>query len=460
MKTHAKAKNNTPSRTNSAPVPNALTHRAQLRNALIRAGVQPRLEIGAVNDPLEREADAVAARVMRMTELQTAQGNFTRTKAPATPSFVASPGIESELTALNRGGSPLDASSRAFFEPRFGHDFSGVRLHTDARAAIMADALNASAFTLGNDIAFAGNSYSANTNSGRNLLGHELAHVVQQQGMNASTPQTKLVQRDSNELEAARKEEEVAKRKAAIVYSRVEEIKNVDDLCKFIKSSPEDVKVKTTHSIGSTPKGQFYQLSGSVVADSLEIVVNGPKISAKSSEWTASGKARIGSDQASTSVSLEGTYNSTEGEFGVDLGADRVGFGAGFMASVFKVGGTITVELGGWQIELSPELRALTAGAGAKAGCSVDEGCGFKIGAGAGLIGGGLGVRIKTTEKFRESLKIPANIANCKELYSDYAIGLTGIDVSDERLGECLIRFPGLNPDIEKEIAEAQFWWL
>ena len=460
MKTHAEAKNNTPSRTHSAPVPNALANQAQLRNALFRAGVQPRLEIGAVNDPLEREADADAARVMRMPEPQAAHENFAKSKASAAPSFVASPGIESELNALNRGGSPLDASSRAFFEPRFGHDFSGVRLHTDAPAARMADALNARAFTLGNDIAFAGNSYSANTNSGRNLLSHELAHVVQQQSMNTSTPQTKLVQRDSDELKAARKEEAEAKRKAAIVFSRVEQIKNADDLCKFIRSSPEDVKIKTTGAIGSTSKNQVYQVSGSVVADSLEIVFNGPKKSAKFSRLTASGKARAGSDQANTSVSLEGTYYSAEGEFGGDLSADRVEFGASIMASVLKVGGTITVELGGWQIELSPELRALTAGAGAKAGCSVEGGCGFKIEAGAGLLGGGIGVRIRTTEKFREALKIPAAIANCIELYEDYIIGLTGIDVSDERLGECLIRFPGLNPDIEEEISKAQFEWL
>ena len=212
MKTHTEPKPRTPSRSHAAPVPNALAHQAQLRSALLRAGVQPRLEIGAVNDPLEREADAVAERVMRMPEPllpSTASGkevggegktNLIQTKAsPAPTATEASPQLESSLNSLNSGGTPLDASSRAFFEPRFGEDFSQVRLHADTNAAQMADSLNAKAFTLGNNIAFAANQYSANTPAGKNLLGHELAHVVQQQGIDFASPQTTLVQCQSTE---------------------------------------------------------------------------------------------------------------------------------------------------------------------------------------------------------------------------------------------------------------------
>ena len=217
MKTHAEPKTTAPSRVQSAPVPNALAHKAQLRNALLRAGVQPRLEIGAVNDPLEREADAVAGRILRMTEPQAAQGNFTRERTSATPGAMASPHIESGLIALSYGGSPLDASSRAFFEPRFGHDFSNVRLHTDAPATRMADALNARAFTLGSSIAFAENTYSANTHMGRSLLGHELAHVVQQQSMNGTASQPTIIQcqnekSEINYYKAERSNKEYAKK--------------------------------------------------------------------------------------------------------------------------------------------------------------------------------------------------------------------------------------------------------
>ncbi|MCL2643833.1 MAG: DUF4157 domain-containing protein [Betaproteobacteria bacterium] len=213
MKTHAEPQARTTSRAPATPVPNALAHQAQLRGALLRAGVQPRLEIGASNDPLEREADVAAERVMQMpaplsasrTSESGAGGegktNLVQLRASAAPTTPASPQLESSLNSLNSGGKPLDASSRAFFEPRFGQDFSQVRLHTDPHAAQMANSLNAQAFTLGNNIAFADNQYSAHSPVGKNLLGHELAHVVQQREMNGNTLQAKLVQREPSPLE-------------------------------------------------------------------------------------------------------------------------------------------------------------------------------------------------------------------------------------------------------------------
>ena len=199
MKTHAEAKTAQPSsRAHATPVSNALSHQAQYRQALLRAGVQPRLEIGAVNDPLEREADVAAKRVMQMSEPRAPQGNLVQSKAQAAPTTPASPRLESGLNSLNGGGAPLDTSSRAFFEPRFGQDFSQVRIHTGANAAQMNESLNAKAFTLGNNIAFAPNQYSANTSTGRNLLGHELAHVVQQQSLNGGVVQGQWVQRNKS----------------------------------------------------------------------------------------------------------------------------------------------------------------------------------------------------------------------------------------------------------------------
>ena len=81
---------------------------------------------------------------------------------------------------LRSSGQPLDAATRALMEPRFGHDFSGVRVHTDAGAAESAQAVNALAFTVGRDIAFAYGQYAPSTNEGRKLIAHELTHVVQQ----------------------------------------------------------------------------------------------------------------------------------------------------------------------------------------------------------------------------------------------------------------------------------------
>jgi hypothetical protein len=79
-------------------------------------------------------------------------------------------------------GRPLEAGVRAFFEPRLGHDLGGVRVHVGAHAARSADAVNALAYTVGQDIVFGAGRYDPSSNAGRGLLGHELAHVLQQRG--------------------------------------------------------------------------------------------------------------------------------------------------------------------------------------------------------------------------------------------------------------------------------------
>ena len=81
---------------------------------------------------------------------------------------------------LRSPGQPLDPATRAFMEPRFGHDFSAVRVHTDLRAAESARAVNALAYTVGRDVTFGPGQYAPGTSAGRRLIAHELAHVVQQ----------------------------------------------------------------------------------------------------------------------------------------------------------------------------------------------------------------------------------------------------------------------------------------
>lgn len=81
---------------------------------------------------------------------------------------------------LSSPGQPLDTATRAFMEPRFGHDFSGVRVHTDAEAAESVRSVNALAYTVGKDIAFGMGQYAPNTSAGRWMLAHELTHVIQQ----------------------------------------------------------------------------------------------------------------------------------------------------------------------------------------------------------------------------------------------------------------------------------------
>ena len=81
---------------------------------------------------------------------------------------------------LRSPSQPLDANTRAFMEPRFGHDFSQVRVHNDAQAAESARAVNALAYTVGQDVVFGAGKYQPETSRGNELLAHELTHVVQQ----------------------------------------------------------------------------------------------------------------------------------------------------------------------------------------------------------------------------------------------------------------------------------------
>ncbi|HEX7795002.1 MAG TPA: DUF4157 domain-containing protein, partial [Vicinamibacterales bacterium] len=81
---------------------------------------------------------------------------------------------------------PLDSSTRAFMEPRFGNDFSSVRVHSGPLAEQSAQDLNAHAYTVGNDIVFGAGRWSPGTDDGRRLIAHELTHVVQQSGISGS----------------------------------------------------------------------------------------------------------------------------------------------------------------------------------------------------------------------------------------------------------------------------------
>jgi hypothetical protein len=126
--------------------------------------VQGNLEIRPPGDSLESDADRMADKALRMSD---------------SPEFRKS-SANSAGTKQQSSGEPLSDSLRAHYEPRFGHDFSRVRVHTDAQAAQSARALEASAYATGRDIVFGAGQFAPETEKGKNLLAHELAHVVQQ----------------------------------------------------------------------------------------------------------------------------------------------------------------------------------------------------------------------------------------------------------------------------------------
>jgi hypothetical protein len=94
------------------------------------------------------------------------------------PEVAVAPELASDVGSLRGHGQPLSPGVRGEFEGRFGRSFEEVRVHTDARAARTADALNARAYTMGSDIAFGAGQYAPESHAGQKLLAHELAHVA------------------------------------------------------------------------------------------------------------------------------------------------------------------------------------------------------------------------------------------------------------------------------------------
>ena len=105
---------------------------------------------------------------------------------PANAGGIEAPPIIHE--ALLSPGQPLDGATRAFMEPRFGQGFRGVRVHTDEKAAESATAAQAKAYIVGQNVVFGAGSFAPGTQSGHRLRGHELVHVVQQQGATERPP--------------------------------------------------------------------------------------------------------------------------------------------------------------------------------------------------------------------------------------------------------------------------------
>jgi uncharacterized protein DUF4157 len=139
----------------------------------------------AVADAHEREADRAADSVTGATGLT----RYLPSKTVDAGTAAAPSSVDEALASPARA---LDAGTRSFFERRFGHDFSGVRVHADGMAAQSARDAGALAYTSGRDIVFGAGQFAPETHAGRRLIAHELAHVIQQS--NAS-PASAVVQR-------------------------------------------------------------------------------------------------------------------------------------------------------------------------------------------------------------------------------------------------------------------------
>lgn len=181
--------------------------------------IQPKLTVGQPGDTYEREADRVADKIIRMPEPsiqrqsekedeekvqlkplseqitplvqrqpdEEEEDDTLQAKEQSGKTSEVTPRISSQINSFHHGGHPLPRSLLNYFEPRFGVDFSGVRIHTGGQANEAVRAVKARAFTMNKDVVFGNGQFAPNTTAGKRLLAHELTHTIQQR------PNTKKV---------------------------------------------------------------------------------------------------------------------------------------------------------------------------------------------------------------------------------------------------------------------------
>jgi hypothetical protein len=154
--------------------------------------LQRKLAIGTSNDPMEQEADRIADQVMAAPAhpaVSTVPPRIQRLAAQPAGQMDTAPASVDRV--LSSPGRPLEPALRQDMEQRFGHDFSQVQVHSGAAAEQSARDVNALAYTVGHHVVFGASRFAPATHEGRQLLTHELTHVVQQTGSVVSRLQRK-----------------------------------------------------------------------------------------------------------------------------------------------------------------------------------------------------------------------------------------------------------------------------
>jgi len=203
----------TQSQTKASRAANKEFTRLNAKRSTPQLYIQPKFAIAAPDDPLEKEADAMADKVMRMPNPEPIQFSSSKNiinrkcaecekeeelqrKESSSDSILSVPSIVNDVLASN--GRALDSDTRSYMEPRFNYDFSNVKIHDGDIAAKSASSINALAYTSGNNIVFNSGQYNTNSDSGKRLLAHELTHVVQQNG---NTSSNRIQKQDAIEVD-------------------------------------------------------------------------------------------------------------------------------------------------------------------------------------------------------------------------------------------------------------------
>jgi hypothetical protein len=163
-----------------------------LRCSSSQLSIQAKLTVNPAGDQYEVEADRVAGQVIGRldggehgVQRETEDGDALQIAGHRRGTDVA-PALEDQIQQARGRGSSLPGAVRVPMEEAFGTDLRGVRVHTDARSDKLNKSLQARAFTTGSDIFFRQGEYNPASASGRQLLAHELTHVVQQGGVSGS----------------------------------------------------------------------------------------------------------------------------------------------------------------------------------------------------------------------------------------------------------------------------------
>ena len=199
-----------------------------------------------------------------------------QTKPSGRQPNIVSRNLESDINAARGGGQSLPSSVRSSVEPRLGHDFSQVHIHTDDRADKLSWQLGAKAFTSGNDIFFREGAYQPGSDSGRGLIAHELTHVVQQNATRVSRQSAETEEVTAESKEEAHKElqDDVDKLKTKLEPERVKDAVRVAANCRtkgMAESSYKWAVEETAEAASTTMKRKITALD---VKSAKEEMVN------------------------------------------------------------------------------------------------------------------------------------------------------------------------------------------
>jgi Domain of unknown function (DUF4157) len=336
---------------------------------------QPKLSIGSPDDIYEKEADAMADQVMRMSmpepiSFSSAKNTVNRKcseceqeeklhrKESSSDSTSVAPPIVHDVINSSYGKS-LDESTRSFMEPRFNYDFSNVKIHDNELAAKSASSINALAYTSGNNVVFNSGQYNTKSDSGKRLLAHELTHVVQQRGTNGAIAtrimrQTKSAGRsqslnvDGKKYEITRSYEVITPGKEKFLPTSVKakgDATNVYIEIKWCKDTRGNIR------IGTNIPGQAVDLlqriattlanggGGSEIRDEFNKTDLTPFINvevAKSGSWSLSVQTNVTVDSSG--------FKGAGGSVVVDAGAIKISVAAS-ASKEGGVSGTINLEI-------------------------------------------------------------------------------------------------------------------